>query len=148
MITEQQARVTLGYLIAQFRERNLYEVAADLESAAAARLAEEVPRGDLDLFDETRKSVFVTRAPRPGEAFREALTVLRTRLIELPATASRLTTILERPAEEIVFRPDAGQGDISAEDTSFSVADFSISEAERAALERALDHITSTIDAL
>jgi hypothetical protein len=81
------------------------------------------------------------RAPRPREAFYASVDVLIARLRECPAISTRLQELFRRTPESLQWLPDASEEEFAAAQESFDGLDFTLSESERAEIEKVLQRL-------
>ena len=119
----------------------------ELQRVPTLRVEETVDRRQLSLStsDSSVRRIIkedldtkTSRAPTAKEMIAETVEVLKARLIEVPAIARRLESLLRYNAESIVWLPDARETEVPARQATFSASDFRVSEEEERQIANAL----------
>jgi len=157
VLTDAEWREAYRHLLAHLSDHGVDpSLLLEMQRAPAARVVDDVPDAELaaarrdkylrQMVSEDLDSAR-TRAPTPREAFLETVSVLYSRLQELPALADRLGTLLDRMPEQLVWLPDASESDFRPEQESFTAADFALIEAEKREIEAALGLLNEVMEA-
>lgn len=139
MLTESEWANAYRHLIGRLRELELDDLAVEIEAAAASRIVEEYQPPEPGLFSRAELSEqgeTVTRARMPSEAWQAAVSVLHARLVEAPRIAERCAELLGRDLGQIIFLPDAREGELLASEASFALSDLAIPVDAIAAISR------------
>jgi hypothetical protein len=130
-------------LLAKLRERGMFEVVAEIETAAAALVIREPTKDEQARIKAISTDVSNTavRSRNPEEAFAVAINVLRTRLVEAPAVANSLAHRLENHA--VVFRPSEGSEYLESQLTEFQLTEMTGSKEESERIAHEINYLVS-----
>ena len=146
-------RDAYDYLIARLQEIDAdgSVVLAVQEAAASRRTVSEddrvaTPDGSQALTKAAQNEIsrLRSRPPTPREAFAAAVEALTARLVEAPTVSERLTDLLGRAPDDVLWLPDASESDFEAPQESFAAQQLIVPSDDRAQIGAAL----ATLNAL
>ncbi|MEL7241404.1 MAG: hypothetical protein AAGM40_03515 [Cyanobacteria bacterium J06573_2] len=122
----------------------------EIEQAATARIEEEIIKDSESMSGLSKESLNNLdpsrfRAPTPREAFIASIGVLKARLREVPALADKLVEKLDYQASDIQWIADVPEDDLLSEQTTLSLEQLKLTQAERQDVEEALQIIETMI---
>jgi hypothetical protein len=151
MLSDSEWVEIYRYLLQKLRDVADNSLILDIERAASARIEESVSEDSEIIKQFSRESredldPIRLRAPSPREAFAAAVSVLITRLREVPVLADRVADKFNCDVTNIQWYPDVSERDQVSERGSFSAFDFKLEGRDRDQIESALKRLKNLLE--
>jgi len=132
-------------------EIQLDELMDEIQIAASVRIHDQVEevgngkfeRSQLKLLHELDAST--TRSSTAQEAFINVMSVLSTRLTEVPELITQLETKLGRRSSEIIWLPDIDGSEVVTRELGFVAQELQISDSEHQEIKSVLSNLERLI---